>query len=74
MAFFLRLSAMLSQLSYSNVKLARSITDRESLMNSLRESKERLEEADRRKDEFLGMLCMSCGTRSPPSAIHLHPQ
>ena len=56
MAFFLRLSAMLSQLSYSNVKLARSITDRESLMNSLRESKERLEEADRRKDEFLGML------------------
>ena len=46
MAFFLRLSAMLSQLSYSNVKLARSITVRESLMNSLRESKERLEEAD----------------------------
>ena len=56
MAFFLKLSAMLSQLSYSNVKLARSITDREALMNSLRESKERLEEADRRKDEFLGML------------------
>jgi PAS domain S-box-containing protein len=56
MAFFLRLSAMLSRLSYSNVKLARSITDRESLMSSLRESKERLEEADRRKDEFLGML------------------
>ena len=56
MAFFLRLSAMLSQLSYSNVHLAHSIAERERLMRSLRESKERLEFADRRKDEFLAML------------------
>ena len=56
MEFFLKLSAMLSQLSYSNVKLARSITDREALMKSLRDSKEHLQQADRRKDEFLGML------------------
>jgi PAS domain S-box-containing protein len=56
MAFFLKLAAMLSKLSYSNVHLARSITEREALMASLRHSKERLEEADRRKNEFLGML------------------
>jgi PAS domain S-box-containing protein len=56
MAFFLKLSAMLSNLSYSNVHLARAITEREALMSSLRLSKERLEEADRHKNEFLGML------------------
>jgi len=56
MAFYLKLSAMLSQLGYSNIQLARSIAEREALMSSLRLSKERLEEADRRKDEFLGML------------------
>ena len=31
MAFFLRLAAMLSQLSYSNVQLAHSIAERERL-------------------------------------------
>ena len=75
MAFFLRLSAMLSKLSYSNIKLARSVTEREALMSSLQESKERLEEADRRKDEFLGML--SHELRNPLAPIrnsHLHPQ
>ena len=56
MAFFLRFAAMLSQLSYSNVHLAHSIAERERLMRSLTESKERLEYADRRKDEFLAML------------------
>ena len=56
MAFYLKLSAMLSKLSYSNIQLARSVTEREALMSSLQVSKERLEEADRRKDEFLGML------------------
>ncbi len=56
MAFFRRLAAMLSQLSYSNLELARSNAERDALMRSLRQSKERLEDADRRKDEFLGML------------------
>ncbi len=56
MAFYVKLSAMLSRLSYSNIQLARSVTERESLMSSLRLSNERLEEVDRRKDGFLGML------------------
>ena len=56
MAFFRSLAAMLSRLSYSNITLARSITEREALMSSLRQSKDSLEAADRRKDEFLGML------------------
>jgi PAS domain S-box-containing protein len=56
MAFFLKFAALISRLSYSNLSLARAISERDALMRSLRESKERLEEADRRKDEFLGML------------------
>jgi PAS domain S-box-containing protein len=55
-AFFRRLAAMLSRLSYSNLKLARAITERDALMESLRQSNERLADVDRRKDEFLGML------------------
>lgn len=56
MAFFRRLAAMLSQLSYSNLELARSNAEREALMRSLQQSKARLEDVDRRKDEFLGVL------------------
>ena len=42
MAFYLQLSNMLSKLSYSNIKLVRSLSERDALMNSLRESEERL--------------------------------
>jgi PAS domain S-box-containing protein len=56
MAFLLKFAGMLSNLSYSNIKLARSIAERDTLMASLRVSKARLEEADRRKDEFLAVL------------------
>jgi PAS domain S-box-containing protein len=56
MAFFSKLADMLSRLSYSNIQLARSAAEREALMDSLRESKERLQEADRRKSEFLAVL------------------
>ena len=56
MSFFLKFADLLSRLSYSNIQLARSVAEREALMKSLRESKERLEEADRHKDEFLGVL------------------
>jgi PAS domain S-box-containing protein len=45
MGFFLRLSHMLSQLSYSNIKLARLLTEREVLTKSLRESHEDLRRA-----------------------------
>lgn len=45
MGFFMKLSAMISQLSYSNIKLARSLAERESLMASLRESETRLARA-----------------------------
>ncbi len=42
MAFFMKLADILSQLSYSNIKLARSLAERDALMESLRESEERL--------------------------------
>lgn len=45
MSFFLRLSHMLSQLSYSNIKLARLLTERTILTNSLKESQEDLKSA-----------------------------
>ena len=56
MQFFLRFALMLSESSYRNLKLARNGAERETLMGSLRESKERLEDADRRKNEFLAVL------------------
>ena len=41
MAFFAKLAHMLSQLSYSNIKLARSLAQRDALMEALHESEER---------------------------------
>jgi len=41
MAFFMTFANMLSQLSYSNIKLAQSLTERDTLVNALRESDER---------------------------------
>ncbi|KKG10984.1 PocR ligand-binding domain-containing protein [Methanosarcina sp. 2.H.A.1B.4] len=41
MNFLTRLANMSSQLSYSNIKLARSLVERDALVNSLRESKEK---------------------------------
>ncbi len=43
MAFFIKLADLISQLSYSNIKLARSLAERDALMDSLRESEERLQ-------------------------------
>jgi PAS domain S-box-containing protein len=45
MEFFIKLSSMISQLSYSNFKLARILSEHDRLMASLRESEERLERA-----------------------------
>jgi len=41
-SFLMKFSQTLSQLSYGNIKLARSLSERDALMNSLRESEERL--------------------------------
>ncbi len=41
MAFFMKLANMLSQLSYSNIKLAQSLAERDALVDALRESEER---------------------------------
>ncbi len=41
MAFFAKLANMLSQLSYSNIKLAHSLAERDTLVDALRESEER---------------------------------
>ena len=43
MAFYLKLADMLSKLSYSNVKLARSLSERDTLLHSLQQSEERLQ-------------------------------
>jgi len=41
MSFFIQLADILSNLSYSNIKLARSLTERDTIMESLRKSEER---------------------------------
>ena len=41
MAFFMKLANMLSQLSYSNIKLAQSLAERDALVDALRESEKR---------------------------------
>ena len=47
MGFFMKFSDIISRLSYSNIKLARLLTERDMLMASLRESEERLERAQK---------------------------
>lgn len=44
-AFFMKLADLISQLSYSNIKLARSLSERDALMASLREREEDLNRA-----------------------------
>jgi len=41
MAYFIELSGMISKMSYSNIKLARSLAERDTLMESLKVSEER---------------------------------
>jgi len=41
MAFFMKLANMFSQLSYSNIKLAKSLAERDALVGALRESEKR---------------------------------
>ncbi len=53
MTFFMKLAHMLSQLSYSNIKLSQSLVERDSLVEALRES-EKCERA--RSDELAVVL------------------
>ena len=53
MAFFMKLANMLSQLGYSNIKLAQSLAERNTLVDALRESEKR-ERA--RSDELVVLL------------------
>ncbi|HSB78836.1 MAG TPA: PAS domain S-box protein, partial [Candidatus Methylomirabilis sp.] len=57
MAFFMKLAHMLSQLSYSNLRLARSLAERDALMQSLRASEEQL----RQQREWLRVTLTSIG-------------
>jgi PAS domain S-box-containing protein len=45
MAFYLRLADVLSKLSYGNIKLSQTLSVRDTLLHSLRESEERLKRA-----------------------------
>ncbi len=41
MSFFLKFANLLSQLSYSNIKLAQSLAERDALVDALKESEKR---------------------------------
>jgi PAS domain S-box-containing protein len=47
MGFFMKLADMLSKLSYSNIKLARSLSERDELMDSLHRNRTLLSEAEK---------------------------
>lgn len=42
MTYFMKFATMISRLSYSNIKLARTLSEREELLSSLRQSEQRL--------------------------------
>jgi len=62
MAFLTKLAHMISQLSYSNIKLARSLTERDALMDALRESEKRYRMLfDHSTDAFILSDPRGCG-------------
>ncbi len=52
MAFFTELADMISSKSYNNIKLARSLKERESLMNSLNQTMEKLQRSNHELEQF----------------------
>lgn len=56
MAFFMTFARMLSQLSYSNIKLARSLAERDALTASLRETGEKLAQQSRTFEAILSSV------------------
>lgn len=66
MAFFIKLAQMVSQLSHSNLKLARSLAERETLMAILEETKTEAERANQAKDHFLAVLSHELRTPLTP--------
>jgi len=67
MAYFMELADFVSKLSSSNIKLARSLTEQEYLTDSLRQSKEASEAANKAKSQFLAN--MSHELRTPLTGI-----
>jgi signal transduction histidine kinase/ActR/RegA family two-component response regulator len=67
MAFFMKLAEILSRLGYSNLKLARSLSERNALMEELRQAKEMAETATRTKSQFLAN--MSHELRTPMTGV-----
>jgi PAS domain S-box-containing protein len=62
MAFFMKLANMLSQLGYSNIKLAQSLAERDALMDTLRGSEEKYRNIVETANE--GIWCLDAEART----------
>lgn len=52
MDFFVEFSEMMSKMSYNNIKLARSLSERENLMSSLNKTMEKLQKSNSELEQF----------------------
>lgn len=52
MAFFMEFAEMISRMSYNNIKLARTLKERENLMNSLNKTMKRLQKSNSELEQF----------------------
>jgi PAS domain S-box-containing protein len=71
MSFFMKFAHMLSQLSYSNIKLAHSLAERDSLVDAMRESEKRERNRSEELAAVLDTVPAAVCIAHDPRALHI---